>query len=84
MIDAAGAAPVQRVIEHGRGIPVRRVALGRAIAHGDSRQRAEFFFHFAAAQAVERRFANVCNWLRRAGEECFRNDGAREKNLPRE
>ena len=66
-IDAAGAAAVQRVIEHGRGIPVRRFALGRAIAHGEGRQRAEFFFHLSAAQSVERPFANVRGRLRRPG-----------------
>ena len=52
-IDAAGAASVQGLIEHGQRVPIGRAAFGRAIADGDARQRAEFFLDLGAAHGIE-------------------------------
>ena len=81
-IDAAGAAAVERLVEHGQRVPVGRAASRRAVADGDAGQRAEFFLDFAAALALEGRFADVGGGPGRAGGDALEMALARARNPP--
>jgi hypothetical protein len=56
---------MQRLIEHGRGVPLGREAPRRLESNGDAGKRAEFFLDDAAPFLNLRRFVNVRGrWLR--------------------